>query len=93
SLESYRHKIQGNLSDKDQEKSLLEKRLNELELELKKTLNDHSLTMIKFESLAREHDVLVQQQKLQSIEHQQEIEELQDELTELKEIYIPSIDE
>ncbi|CAF2649407.1 unnamed protein product [Rotaria sp. Silwood2] len=93
SLESYRHKIQGNLSDKDQEKSLLEKRLNELELELKKTLNDHSSTMIKFESLAREHDVLVQQQKLQSIEHQQEIEELQDELIELKEIYIPSIDE
>ncbi|CAF3690411.1 unnamed protein product [Rotaria sordida] len=89
SLESYRYQIQNNLSEKDQEKSLLQERLNEIELQLKKTLNDHSLTIIKFELLSRERDVLIEQQTLQSIEHQQEIEQLQDELIQLKQTYIP----
>ncbi|CAF4043397.1 unnamed protein product, partial [Rotaria sordida] len=89
SLESYQYQIQNNLSEKDQEKSLLQEHLNEIELQFKKTLNDHSLIMIKFELLSRERDVLIEQQTLQSIEHQQEIEQLQDELIQLKQTYIP----
>ncbi|CAF3603471.1 unnamed protein product [Rotaria sp. Silwood1] len=84
SFESYRYEIQNNLSKEDQDKSLLQERLNEIELQLKKTLDDHSSTIAKFESLIQKRDVLLEQQNLQSIEHQREVEQLRNELTELK---------
>ncbi|CAF4901358.1 unnamed protein product, partial [Rotaria sp. Silwood2] len=95
-IEEYQTKIDRlvkSLIEKEDERILLRERLNEIELELRKVLDDQNSTFKKYELLVQERDLLVQQQKFPSIESQREIEELQDELIELKEIYIPSIDE
>jgi hypothetical protein len=46
----------------------LQERLNKVELELKKTLDDHASTVTKSESLKQERDELIEQQTLQSAE-------------------------
>jgi len=56
-IEDYQKQIgqlQQNLSEKDNERSSLSERLNKLELELKKTIDDHASTMTKYESLVKE---------------------------------------
>ena len=52
--------LQHNLSQKEDERSLLENRLNEVEHELKTTADDYASTTTKYESL-------VQQQSVQSM--------------------------
>ncbi len=46
--------LQQNLSGSDGERTLLRERLNEVELELEKTLDDHTSIMRKNESLEQE---------------------------------------
>jgi hypothetical protein len=46
----------------------LRERLNEVELELRKTLDDHASTMAKYEILVEERDALVQQEARNSEE-------------------------
>jgi hypothetical protein len=60
--------LQTEFQHKDQETNLLRERLNEVELQLKKTLDDHALTMNKYQSLVEERTALVQQQSLKSEE-------------------------
>jgi chromosome segregation ATPase len=60
--------LQRNLSEKDNERSSLSERLNEVEFELRKTVNDHASTMAESQSLVEERDALVEQQKLHSAE-------------------------
>jgi hypothetical protein len=70
-MEDYRKQIeqlQLNLSEKDNERTLLSERLNEVELELRKTLDDHASTMTKFEILLEERDALVEQDVRRSAE-------------------------
>ncbi len=70
-MENYQKEIdqlQENVSQKDDEKTLLRDRLNEVELELRKTLDDHALTIRKCESLVGEQAALVEQEALHSAE-------------------------
>jgi chromosome segregation ATPase len=46
--------LQKNFSEKDNERSSLSERLNEVELELKKTIDDYASAMTKYESLVKE---------------------------------------
>jgi len=65
-IENQTAQIESLQQQKDQETNLLRERLNEVELELRKTLDDHALTMNKYQSLVEERTALVQQQSLQS---------------------------
>jgi septal ring factor EnvC (AmiA/AmiB activator) len=56
-VEDYQKQIeqlQQNLSEKDNERSSLSEHLNEVELELKKTIDDYASAMTKYESLVKE---------------------------------------
>ncbi len=70
-IEDYEKQIeqlQHNLSQNDEERILLEKHLNEVELQLTKSSDDYASTIAKHESLLQERDSLVQQQSIQSTE-------------------------
>jgi seryl-tRNA synthetase len=67
--ENYKKQIeelQQNVSDKDNERSSLTARLNEIEAELRKTIDDHALKSIKHEedlqSVIEERNTLIEQQ-------------------------------
>ncbi|CAF1461374.1 unnamed protein product [Adineta steineri] len=76
--------LQKHLSQKDEERSLLRERLNEVEVEFRKTLDDHESTVNKYEFLKQERDVLIEQQEISTTESQNKIEELENELDQLK---------
>jgi chromosome segregation ATPase len=70
-FENYQKQIeqlQQNLCEKDNERSSLSERLNEVELELKKAIDDHASVKAKYESPIEERDALVGQQILHSTE-------------------------
>jgi predicted nucleic acid-binding Zn-ribbon protein len=74
-IEDYEKQIkqlQQNLSENEDERTLLRQRLNEVELEFRKTLDDHSSTSAMYEeqlqSIVQERNALVEQQVLQSAE-------------------------
>ncbi len=70
-VENYEKQIkqlQQNLSQKDDERTLLRERLNEVELEFRKALDDHALAVRQCEAVTEEKNALVEQQILQSIE-------------------------
>ncbi len=70
-IEDYQKEIdqlQKKLSQTEEEGTLLRDRLNEVELELGKTLDDHALTIRKCESLVAERAALVEQEALHSAE-------------------------
>ncbi|CAF1419954.1 unnamed protein product [Adineta steineri] len=86
-VEDYRKQIdqlQKHLSQKDEERSLLRERLNEVEVEFRKALDDHESTVNKYEFLKQERNVLVEQQEISTTESQNKIEELENELDQLK---------
>jgi chromosome segregation ATPase len=60
--------LQQNLSEKDNERTALSERLNEVELDLKKAIDDHASLKAKYETLIEERNVLVEQQALFSTE-------------------------
>ncbi|CAF1419944.1 unnamed protein product, partial [Adineta steineri] len=60
--------LQKHLSQKDEERSLLRERLNEVEVEFRKTLDDHESTVNKYEFLKQERDVLIEQHTSQTDE-------------------------
>ncbi|CAM4918168.1 unnamed protein product [Rotaria socialis] len=82
------HQLQQKLSQNDDEKLLLRERLNEVELELRKVLDDHTSTRARYEeqlqSLITERDAIVEQQVLQSNENQHQIQKLEYELAQVK---------
>ncbi|CAF3326714.1 unnamed protein product, partial [Rotaria socialis] len=82
------HQLQQKLSQNDDEKLLLRERLNEVELELRKVLDDHTSTRARYEeqlqSLITERDAIFEQQVLQSNENQHQIQKLEDELAQVK---------
>ncbi|CAF3302238.1 unnamed protein product [Rotaria socialis] len=82
-IENYEMQIrqlQQKLSQHDDEKSLLRERLNEVELELRKVLDDHASTTAMYDeqlrSLITERDALVEQHALQSADKQENSPEL-----------------
>ncbi|CAF1516859.1 unnamed protein product, partial [Rotaria sordida] len=86
-IEDYQIKIEQlekTLIEKENEQILLHERLNEIELELRKILDDQNSTLMKYELLVQERDLLIEQQTLHSTESQREIEQLKKELLELK---------
>ncbi|CAF5195657.1 unnamed protein product, partial [Rotaria magnacalcarata] len=74
----------------DDEKLLLRERLNEVELELRKVLDEHASTTAMYEkqlqSLIIERDAIVEQQIFQSNENQHEMKQLREELDQLKQL-------
>ncbi|CAF4696429.1 unnamed protein product, partial [Rotaria socialis] len=82
------HQLQQKLSQNDDEKLLPRERLNEVELELRKVLDDHTSTRARYEeqlqSLITERDAIVEQQVLQSNENQHQIQKLEYELAQVK---------
>ncbi|CAF3047116.1 unnamed protein product, partial [Rotaria sp. Silwood2] len=88
------HQLQQKLSQNDDERTLLRERLNEVELEFRKTLDDRATTTNMYEeqlqSLIQERDALVQQHVLELIENQHEIEKLQEKLAQFQRSPIPS---
>ncbi len=67
-VEDYEKQIQElqlKLSEKDNERSALIVRLHEVEVELTKTLDDHTSTVTKYESLIKERDELAEQHLVQ----------------------------
>ncbi|UJR13672.1 hypothetical protein I4U23_000684, partial [Adineta vaga] len=82
SLDDYQRRIdrlQDSLSQKDDERSVLHERLNEVQEELRKALDDHA-------SLSATYESFVEQQAIDSEEKQNEIEQLRDELAQQKQI-------
>jgi len=70
-VEDYQKQIeqlQQNLSEKDNERTSLSERLDEVELELKKAIDDHASIAAKYETLIEERDALVGQKILHSTE-------------------------
>ncbi len=68
-IEYYEKQIQGlqqSLTEKDNEHSALSERLNEVEVELRNTSDNHASTATKYESLIKERDALAEQQVLHS---------------------------
>ena len=63
-IEEFQH----NLSQKEEEQTVLQERVNEIQHELRKTADDYATVMAKHESLVQERDTLVQQQSIQSLE-------------------------
>ncbi len=71
SAEDYQKQIEElhqNLSEKDEQRTLLQERLNKVELELKRTSDDYFSIIAEYESLLKERDALVNQQSIQSTE-------------------------
>ena len=70
--ESQIKELKEKLSQNEDERSLLRERLNEVELELRKTFDDHSSVLNKYEeqlqSAVQERNALVEQQAIQSTE-------------------------
>ncbi|CAF3671069.1 unnamed protein product [Adineta steineri] len=91
-IEDYRTQIQ-NLQQKlrsvEDERVLLREHLNEVELELRKTLDQHEPILAMYEkqlqTVEQERNAVVQLHALRSAEQQQRIDELQDELMHFKE--------
>jgi predicted nucleic acid-binding Zn-ribbon protein len=74
-IENYEQQIKQlhqKLSQNEDERTLLRERLNEVELEFRKTLDDRSSTSAmyeeQFQSLVQERNALVEQQVLESAE-------------------------
>jgi hypothetical protein len=70
-IEYYQKQIEElhqNLFQTDEDRILLQERLDEVELQLTKSSDDYASTMAKHESLLQERDSLVQQQLIQSTE-------------------------
>jgi hypothetical protein len=68
-IEYYEKQIQGlqqSLTEKDNERSALSERFNEVEVELRNTSDNHTSTATKYESLIKERDTLAEQQLLHS---------------------------
>ncbi|CAF4452655.1 unnamed protein product, partial [Adineta steineri] len=86
-IEDYRTQIQ-NLQQKlrsvEDERVLLREHLNEVELELRKTSDQHEPILAMYEkqlqTVEQERNAVVQLHALRSAEQQQRIDELQDEL-------------
>jgi hypothetical protein len=57
--------LQQKLSEKDNERNALSERLHEVEVELTKTLDDHTSTVMKYESLIKERDELAERHSVQ----------------------------
>ena len=75
SIENYQHQIdqlQIKLSQNEDERILLRRHLNEIELEFRKTLDDRTLTLSMYEeqlqSVIQERNALVEQHALQLAE-------------------------
>jgi len=68
SYQKQNEQLQQNLSEKDNQHTSLSERLNEVELELKKAMDDHASTMAKYETLIEERNALGEQQALHSAE-------------------------
>jgi predicted nucleic acid-binding Zn-ribbon protein len=70
--EKQMNQLQQKLSQNEDERSLLRERLNEIELEFRKTLDDNTSTLSMYEeqlqSAVQERNALVEQQALQSAE-------------------------
>jgi len=64
--------LEQNISEKDNERTSLSERLNEVELELRKIRDEHALKLVKDEedlqSLVKERNALIEQQTLHSEE-------------------------
>jgi len=60
--------LQQNLSEQDHERTSLSERLNEVELELKKAIDDHASLKTKYQTLIEERNALKEQRALQSAE-------------------------
>jgi len=60
--------LQQNLSEQDHDRTSLSERLNEVELELKKAVDDHASVKAKYELLTEGQNALVEQQALHSTE-------------------------
>ncbi len=60
--------LQQNLSEKDDERTSLSERLNEVELELRRALDDHASTTAKYELFVEERDALIKQEAHHSAE-------------------------
>jgi hypothetical protein len=74
-IEDYQKQInqlQQKLSQNEDERTLLRERLNEVELEFSKTLNDRASTVTVYEkqieSLVQERNAVIEQQVLQAAE-------------------------
>jgi septal ring factor EnvC (AmiA/AmiB activator) len=63
--QKYIEQLQQSLFEKDNEKNSLNQRLNELELELQKTIDDHTS---KLQSIIQERDALIEQERIHSEE-------------------------
>lgn len=59
--EKQTEQLQQNLADKDNERNSLNERANQVELELKNAIDDHTLTTTKYDALVVERDAEVQQ--------------------------------
>jgi len=71
SFEDYQKQIdqlQQNLSQKEEERTLLRDHFSEVELELRKIIDDQTSTTDRLEALVEERNVLVEQQSLQLTE-------------------------
>ncbi len=71
STEDYQKQIeqlQQNLSENEKERNALSERLSEVELELRKTIDEHESTMSQYESLLEARDTLGEQAPLHSAE-------------------------
>ncbi len=60
--------LQRDLSQKDDERTLLQDRFNEVEFELRRALDDQISTTSRLEVLVEERNALVEQQNFQKIE-------------------------
>ncbi len=60
--------LQRDLCQKDDERTILQDRLNQVEFELRRTLDDQISTTSRLEVLVEERNAFVEQQNLQKIE-------------------------
>ncbi|CAF1066100.1 unnamed protein product [Adineta ricciae] len=79
------------LSSNEDERTLLRERLNEVELELKQSTDNHESTIAMYEeqfaTLVKERDQAVEENTMQLSEKLHEIQKLQEELNQLKESF------
>ncbi|UJR33572.1 hypothetical protein I4U23_021010 [Adineta vaga] len=82
------NQLQQKLASNEDERSLFRERLNEVELELKKSTDNHASTIHmyeeQFESLVKERNAVVEEHALHLSEKLHEIEQLQEQLNKLK---------
>ncbi|CAF0725469.1 unnamed protein product [Adineta steineri] len=90
------HELRQKLSATEDERTVIRDRLDNVQREFRKTLDECATTLSAYErqiqTLEQERSTLIQQHELQTAESQQEIEELQKEIAQLKKSAInPSI--